>query len=265
VSSALDDSNWAVPTFAVTELRPRSSKYCVVIPVINEGERILSQLKLMKTLKDMPDIVIADGGSTDGSMEPTRLGELGVRTVLVKTGPGKLSAQMRMGLAYAMRQGYEGVILIDGNGKDEPSAISNFVSALDEGFDHIQGSRFVPGGKAINTPLARLWGIKLVHAPLISLAAGYRYTDTTNGFRAYSRRFLIDPRVAPFRETFSAYELHYYLSIRAARLRFRVSEIPVTRAYPSHGPTPTKIKSFRGNFLVLKTLVEASIGKYNPR
>ncbi len=100
----------------------------------------------------------------------------------------------------------------------------------------MQGSRFVPGGRAVRTPWARYLGIRLLHAPLISLAAGHRYTDTTNGFRAYSARFLSDPRVAPFRDVFSAYELHYYLAIRAARLGFRVAELPVTRTYPSHGP-----------------------------
>ena len=96
----------------------------------------------------------------------------------------------------------------------------------------MQGSRYVPGGKGVNTPLSRHVGVMLLHAPLISLAARHRYTDTTNGFRGYSRRLLLDPRVQPFRDVFAAYELHYYLAIRAARLGLRVCEIPVTRVYP---------------------------------
>jgi hypothetical protein len=136
---------------------------------------------------------------------------------------------------------------------------------LDQGFDHIQGSRFIRGGHHQNTPLARFLGVKLLHAPLISLAAGFRYTDTTNGFRAYSSRFLSDPRVLPFRECFSGYELHYYLAIRAARLRFRCVETPVSRCYPSGGPVPTKIKGVRGNLLVLNTLFKAIRGDFNPR
>jgi glycosyltransferase involved in cell wall biosynthesis len=210
------------------------------------------------------DVLIADGGSTDGSVEGGVVGPLGVRTVLVKTGPGKLSAQMRMGLAYALEQGYEGVITIDGNNKDDPDAIPRFVEALAAGGDHLQGSRFVPGGVAENTPPMRWLGIKLLHAPLISFASGVRYTDTTNGFRAYSRRFLLDPRVAPFREVFSRYELHYYLAIRAPELGFRVAELPVARRYPRHGPTPTKISGVRGNLLVLRTLMEACLHRYHP-
>ena len=55
------------------------------------------------------------------------------------------------------------------------------------------------GESSNNTPWERYWAVRLIHAPLISLAAGFHYTDTTNGFRAYSRRLLLDSRVAPFR------------------------------------------------------------------
>jgi dolichol-phosphate mannosyltransferase len=162
-----------------------------------------------------------------------------------------------------VEQGYKGIITIDGNGKDGIDAIPKFVKLLKEGFDHIQGSRFIPGGLHVNTPLSRYLGLKILHAPLISLAAGFRYTDTTNGFRGYSRDFLLDPRVQPFRDCFSAYELHYYLAIRAARLKFKCIETPVSRVYPK-GKVPTKISGFRGNLLVLKTLFKAALGHFNP-
>ena len=210
------------------------------------------------------DLVIADGGSTDGSVDEEPLRRRGVRALLVKTGPGRLSAQMRMAMAWALDEGYEGLIAMDGNNKDDPDAIPAFVAALDAGNDHVQGSRFIPGGRAINTPWARLLGIRLVHAPLISLASGRAQTDTTNGFRAYSRRLLVDPRVAPFRELFSAYELHYYLAIRGARLGFRLAEVPVTRAYPSHGPIPTKISPIRGSLKILRTLAQACLHRFDP-
>ncbi|MDF2461482.1 MAG: hypothetical protein K0S68_885 [Candidatus Saccharibacteria bacterium] len=104
----------------------------------------------------------------------------------------------------------------------------------------------------------------LLHAPVISLSAGYRYTDTTNGFRAYSRKLLTDPRMAVFRPIFTGYEFHYYLSIRSANLKFKVKEIPVTRTYPKGQPTPTKISPVKGNLGVIKTLFKAALGHYNP-
>jgi dolichol-phosphate mannosyltransferase len=262
--SGAEDPNWELPPFELTELRPKVSKHCVVIPVINEGERIRTQLTEMTPLASTLDVIIADAGSTDGSLDLDFLRKSKVRALLVKKGGGRVGAQLRMAFGWAMRQGYEGIVLIDGNNKDNWEAIPDFVRALEEGFDHVQGSRFVPGGQAINTPWQRYWGLKLVHAPLLSLAAGYRYTDTTNGYRAYSRNFLLDERVQPFRGVFESYEIHYYLAIAAARLGFRVKELPVIRRYPATGPIPTKLSPLRGNAHMLKTLVSACLRRFDP-
>lgn len=253
-----------VPAHETCQYRPRSARFCVAVFVINENGRLLEQLERMKKPCAGLDIVVADGGSDDGSTARENLEVRGVNTLLVKTGPGKLGAQMRMAVAWALERGYEGMITMDGNNKDDPAAIPKFVTALENGCDHAQGSRFIPGGKAVNTPPSRYWSVKLLHAPLLSRAAGFRYTDTTNGFRAYSRRFLEDPRVAPLRDVFAGYELHYYLAIRAPRLGYRVCEIPVTRAYPARGPVPTKISPLGGKLDVLRALVRSCRHRYDP-
>jgi hypothetical protein len=254
----------AVPSFTVHELRPRRADYCVAVFVLNENGKLHRQLDRMRGLQGTIDIVIADGGSSDGSTDPEVVKDLGVNSVLTKRGPGKLGAQMRMAFAWALDRGYRGVICMDGNNKDGPEAIPTFVAALQAGVDHVQGSRFLPGGVSENLPWSRFLGLKLLHAPLVSLAARRRYTDTTNGFRAYSRRLLEDPRVAVFRDVFAGYELHYYLAIRSARLGFKVAEVPVARRYPAHGPVPTKISPIRGNLRVLRCLFAACLGYYNP-
>lgn len=255
---------WQVPDFEVSEFNPRRAAIAVFVFVINEGERVRAQLRSMTSLTESIDLIVADGGSTDGSLDAGFLQACGVRALLTKIGPGRLSAQMRMALSWGLHQGYEGLIVVDGNNKDDTSAVPRFVTALEEGFDHAQGSRYVPGGRAINTPFLRHWGVKLLHAPLIAMAAGFRYTDTTNGFRAYSRRLLLDDRVQPFREVFQRYELHYYLAIRAARLGFRITEVPVTRAYPAGKAAPTKISPVRGNIGILQTLYRAVTGAFDP-
>jgi dolichol-phosphate mannosyltransferase len=264
IEETLDQSGWEVPDYTATEFQVKRARYCICIPVINEGEKISTQLNSMQVFSKEADIIIADGGSTDGSLAHKTLSTLAVRALLVKKGPGKLSAQLRMGFAYALQQGYDGIVTIDGNNKDDPSAIPAFIQTLDEGFDHIQGSRFIQGGIAVNTPWFRLLGIKLIHAPMISLASGFRYTDTTNGFRGYSRKFLLDPRVAPFRNVFSTYELHYYLAIRAALLGYKIKELPVTRRYPGRGAVPTKISPIKGNLLIIKMLLMACFHRFDP-
>jgi len=253
-----------VPAHERHVFAPKKTRYCVAVFAINEGERIRAQLRAMVPLAHQIDIVVADGGSTDGSLAPDTLGEFRLRALLVKRDTGRLSAQMRMAIAFALAERYEGLVVIDGNGKDDVSAIPRFIALLDAGYDHIQGSRYIFGGEGINTPLSRTLAVRFLHAPLISLAAGHAYTDTTNGFRAYSRRLLTDPRVQPLRAVFSGYELHYYLAIRAARVKLRVIETPVTRRYPESGKTPTKISPIRGNVLILRTLVSAALGRFNP-
>jgi dolichol-phosphate mannosyltransferase len=256
---------WEVPEFTVDELRPRAVDYCIVIPVIDEGDRLLRQLAGMALAKLGVDVIVADGGSTDGSTSRENLLAKDVSALLVKTGPGRLSAQLRMGFAYALTRDYDGILTIDGNGKDDYEQVPRFVDALRQGFDFVQGSRYLPGGGAINTPRDREFAVRFIHAPLISLAAGFRYTDTTNGFRGFSAKFLRDPRVAPFREVFDSYNLHFYLSIRSARLGYRVTEIPVKRTYPVAGRTPTKISGLGGRFLILKQLGLAVLGTYDPK
>jgi dolichol-phosphate mannosyltransferase len=253
-----------LPSYTIVYENARSSEYCVLIPVINEGELILEQLRGMSEANLGCDVIVVDGGSNDGSMEPLRLRALGVNALLVKTGPGRLSAQLRIGLARALVRGYEGIVTIDGNGKDDYRAIPTFVERLREGYDVVQGSRYVQGGVAENTPLDREIGVRFVHAPLVSLGAHFRYTDTTNGFRAFSRRFLLDPRVRPFRAVFDAYNLHFYLAVRAPRLGFRACEIPVARRYPPRGPTPSKIGGLAGKVAILKQTLLAVVGAYDP-
>ena len=238
----------------------------MLIPVINEGERILKELyrAYKHQIADHADIVICDGGSTDGSLEERRLRKLSVNTLLVKKDKGKQGAQLRMGIYWALRRGYKGVITIDGNHKDSIEDVPRFIRKLEEGYDLVQGSRFVRGGRAVNTPLVRNIAVRLIHAPVISLTAGQRFTDTTNAYRAYSARYLSDDRVAPLRDIFMTYELLAYLSVRATQLGYRACEIPVTRAYPRRGKTPTKISFLKGNSELMKILFRNFLGAYNP-
>lgn len=256
---------WQVPNFDKCLWKGKTKKYCVVIPVINEGERIKHLLQIMVSshVSDNADIIIVDGGSTDGSLELAMLEKLQVSGLLVKKDIGKLSAQLRCAYAFALQQDYQGIITIDGNNKDNPDTISLFIDALDNGVDFAQASRFIDGGVQVNTPKMREVAIKLIHAPLLSFFSGFKWTDTTQGYRAYSRRFLMHDRVAPFRDVFQNYELLAYLSYIGPKLKFECKEIPTSRIYPD-GEVPTKISGFKGNIELLKTLITACLGGFNP-
>lgn len=255
-----------VPAFEENTYSEKKSDYVVLIPIINEGDRIIKELTRAKEagVADIADIVICDGGSTDGCTEEERLKSLGVNTLLVKKDSGKQGAQLRMGIYFALERDYKGIITIDGNNKDSIEDVPKFIEKLEEGYDLIQGSRFIKGGKGINTPLIRDLAVRLIHAPVISLTAHQRFTDTTNAYRGYSAKYLKDERVKPLRDIFMTYELLAYLSVRATRLGMKACEIPVTRAYPAKGKTPTKISFIKGNSELMKILFANAFGRYNP-
>ena len=256
-----------VPNFTSDELAPKSKKYCLCIPIINEGSRIINELtKAQKhKINEVVDIILCDGGSTDGSTDLTQLKDLNVNTLLVKKGPGKQGAQLRMGFWWALQRGYEGIITIDGNDKDSIESVPLFVEKLNDNYDFIQGSRFIKGGKAVNTPKMRYLALRLMHAPIISLTARKIYTDTTNAYRGYSRKYLEHRDVQPFRDIFATYELLAYLSVRADQLGMKTCEVPVARMYPKVGKTPTKISFFKGNAELLKILFKNLFGAYKPK
>lgn len=257
---------FGVPSFECVEYEEKKNEYVILLPVINEGNRIIDELSRAKEAKvsECADIVICDGDSTDGCTEESRLRELGVNSLLIKKDIGKQGAQLRMGIWWALQRGYKGVVTIDGNNKDSIEDVPNFVSKLKEGYDFVQGSRFIEGGRAINTPFIRWISVRMIHAPIISLTAHYHFTDTTNAYRAYSVRYLTDERVKPLRDIFMTYELLAYLSVRASQIGMKVCEIPVTRAYPKSGKTPTKISFLKGNIELMSILLKNAMGKYRP-
>lgn len=255
-----------VPIFESNEYQPKNKEYVLLIPIINEGGRIAKELTRAQQhhIADFVDIVICDGDSTDGCTDDKKLRSLDVNTLLVKKDIGKQGAQLRMGMWWALKRGYKGIITIDGNNKDSIEDVPVFIQKLEDGYDFIQGSRFIKGGHAINTPLVREVAVRFIHAPIISITARQRFTDTTNAYRGYSIKYLTDVRVQPFRDIFMTYELLAYLSVRASQLGLKACEVPVTRAYPKSGKVPTKISFFGGNWELLKILFKNMIGAYNP-
>lgn len=255
-----------VPDFESIEFHDKKNKYCLCIPILNENGKIQRELKRsqIKNIHKIIDIIICDGSSTDGSNNTKNLKKLDVNTLLIKKGAGKQGAQLRMGFWWALKRGYKGIITIDGNNKDSIESVPLFIEKLDRGYDFIQGSRYIKGGSAINTPKIRHLSIKLIHAPFISFLARQKFTDTTNAFRGYSKKYLKHPKVKPFRDIFKTYELLAYLSVRASQLNLKTCEIPVRRTYPKKGKIPTKISPIKGNILLLKILIKLSLKQYNP-
>ena len=256
-----------IPKYKIKQLEKKKNNYCICIPVINEGKRLNEELEnaIKGKIDKNVDVIIIDSGSTDGSTSIENLKKYKVNTLIEMEEKRKYtqSKALKAGFYFAIKRGYKGIITVDGNNKDDIKEVYKFIKKLDEGYDYIQGSRYIYGGQAINTPKVREFSIKYIHAPFISSICKKRYTDTTNLFRGYSRKYLLHEKVQPFRDVFKSYELSTYLSVRADQLGLKTCEIPVTRKYPSTKKYSTKVGKIKGNYLLIKSLIEAKIGKYN--
>lgn len=253
-----------------TDIRaPAMHPYLVFIFAFNEGTKLASQLSKFPPAGERAfDIMIGDDGSDDGSVNASLIEKYGVRGIVRLDRNRGLSANIKGGLHWFLsRAEYEGVIMMNGNDKDDPEAIPRFIRKLREGYDYVQGSRFLPDGTAENTPALRHFGIRFVHGPLFSLAAGKWMTDTTNGFRAFSRSYLSSRKIHIFQEAFQKYEVEQYLGCRAIQLKFACCEIPVARRYPPRAKKATrggftKIKPGIGHWQMIKPLIMLNLGLY---
>jgi dolichol-phosphate mannosyltransferase len=220
-----------------------NTKYAWITVERNEGQRFVKQLIEMSKHSEELDIIIVDGGSSDESINTSQLHSLNVKHLLISEARAGFSRDLQIGLIFALNHGYSGVITSDGNGKDSIPSVVRFISALESGFDFIQGSRFIKFGSHVNTPTLRYLGIRFISSPITTILSGFYITDSTNGFRGYSRRLLTHSRLRLGRRDFRGYGLVSYLPVSAGRAKLRCIEVPVTRSYPPAGPTPTKIVS----------------------
>ncbi len=138
---------------------------------------------------------------------------------------------IKEGYDYARSHGFDTIVVMAGNGKDDPKEIPRLLQAIEkDGFDYVQGSRFLPGGKGEKTPFLR--GIFIRLFPFgWTLLTGVRCTEVTNGFRAYRASILDDPRINVAQAWLDGYELEYYLHYKVLTLGYKFAERPVSKTY----------------------------------
>lgn len=236
--------------------RDKRPNVLLVIPLVNEKERIVEQLRHFQATSFPCDVLIIDGGSSDGSIEAINELQLPNLSIICAERPN-LSSQLLVGFDVALNHGYSSCITVDGNNKDCMRDLFSIYGALLTGYDFVQGSRFCIGGQSLNLPFDRRISLMLLHRPLARLFSRVRFSDTTNGFRGYSNRFLSQINQPLSEINKRPYDVSTALPIIAAKLKMKFCEVPVTRTYPKQGPVPTKISSVRGRLELFYSLIRS--------
>lgn len=172
-------------------------KTLIIVPVHNEEKHLavfLPQLK-HECQKIPADIVAINDASTDRSPEILR--EQGI-TVLSHSTQMGYGVTIQTGYKYALRNEYDHVIQVDGDGQHDPRCIHSILAELRQGAaDIVIGSRFLPKDRIpfppfsplyYGTPMRRV-GIYIFRAILACLCFR-RVTDPTSGFIGFNRRVL---------------------------------------------------------------------------
>jgi dolichol-phosphate mannosyltransferase len=229
----------------------------VGISVFNEGKKISRVVEKFADY-DIYDVLIVDDGSTDRAVAalPQHPAVTVVRNQFCR-GAGFTTRQI---IRYAQQKGYQYVIFVSGNDKDDPKDVVKLNTALKEGHDFVQGSRFLPGGGWGRMPLYRLLATRFLHPALFSLLVRRQITDSTNGFRGVRLSFFLDQRMDIDQDWLDQYELEPYVFYYAIRLGYKVTEVPVTKVYPSKDEGYTKMKPWIGWWSILRPLVYLGTG-----
>lgn len=226
--------------------------YLVGTCVLNEGEKIKRVLHKANDYVHY-DVLIIDDGSTDQSLKHIAH-NLPITIIIHPTNKGAGYCVREM-LSYARDKGYKAILFISGNDKDDAADLKKLMQAIEEGYDFVQGSRFLPDGKFDKMPLYRILATKYVHPFLFSLIAGMKITDSTNGFRGMRTSILFDPRIDLNQAWLDKYELEPYLFFKAIQLGYKVKEVPVTKIYPPKEEGYSKMRPFSGWWSILRPLV----------
>jgi glycosyltransferase involved in cell wall biosynthesis len=217
------------------------AKVTVLVAAYNEGPVIGDVVR--KALAALPagEVLVVDDGSTDGTDRAAAAA--GARVLRMPANEGKGCA-IRRGLREVQA---DVIVLIDGDGQDDPSEIPLLLAALRPGVDLVVGSRFLGRfGPGAITPV-NAWGNRFLTST-INLLFSARLTDTQAGFKAVRTDALERVHLSAHR-----FDIEVDLLLGVLRAGGHVVEVPVGRAARPHGKS--HLHSIRDGARIFRRIV----------
>ncbi len=201
-------------------------KLSVVIPARNESPNIGVCLdRLIETLEDAGgisyEIVVVDDGSADDTAEVaasrTKKAQA-LRVVRRASAPG-LGRAVRSGLEAVSG---DAVVIFMADLSDAPEDVVLYYRKLEEGYDCVFGSRFMPGSSVLRYPAFKRVLNRAANRTMQVLFRTH-LNDLTNAFKAYRVQVLRD--CAPF--TADHFDITLELSVGALLRGYQVVQVPI--------------------------------------
>jgi len=218
----------------------------VVIPCLNESNSLEFCIKKtvtgFRTAGLRGEVVVADNGSTDGSIEIAERN--GARVVRVaERGYG---AALKQGITAARG---EYVIMGDADDSYDFSEVPQFVEKLRQGYDLVMGNRFQGGIKPGAMPLLHKYFGNPILSWLVNCFFSAGVGDSYCGMRGFSRALYdkLDLRS-------SGMEFALEFVIKSSQIGARISEIPII-LWPDKRGRPPHLRSFRDGWRSLRFML----------
>ncbi len=228
---------------------PALKLFSVVVPARNEEGCIAAMLEHVHTELErnaVPhELVAVDDGSTDGTWAilQSLAARLPVLRPVQNPGPHGFGRAVTYGLEQARG---DALALMMADESDDPRDAVQYWQALNEGYECVFGSRFLPGGRVADYPKLKL-AIKRVANLFIKLLFHIPLNDTTNAFKAY-RRVVIDgcrPILSPH------FNITVELPLKAIVRGYTWKTVPITWRNRRTGESKLKIKEMGSRYLFI--------------
>jgi glycosyltransferase involved in cell wall biosynthesis len=225
----------------------------VVLPCLNEADTLESCLtKALTTMRSTGidgEVIVADNGSTDGSVAIAE--RLGARVVRVR----------EKGYGAALAGGFEAargrfVVMGDADDSYDFREIPRFVGKLREGFDLVQGCRLPSGGGTVlpgaMPALHRFWG-----NPMFTFLARKMFRapvhDVYCGLRGFRREFQ-----AGLAQRCTGMEFATEMIIKASLNGGKLAEVPITLHPDGRKAHAPHLRTFRDGWKTLRFFLMSS-------
>jgi glycosyltransferase involved in cell wall biosynthesis len=218
----------ATDAFTLASGAVESPRVSVVIPTLNEARNLPHVFERLP--KNLHEVIVVDGHSTDGTPELARELRRDVR-IVEQTGRGKGDA---LSAGFHACTG-EIIVMLDADGSTDPAEIPRFVAALREGADFVKGSRFAQGGGSSDITAARRLGNWALNA-VVNMIYGTSYTDLCYGYNAFWARCLPYMRV-----DCNGFEVETLINVRIAKAGLVIHEVPSFESERLHGASNLKV------------------------
>ena len=225
----------------------------IILPALNEALNIGQTLTQIRAVVPDAALLVIDDGSADGTAQAAR--DCGAQVLRMPYNVG-IGSAVQTGLRYAMQEGYQRVVRLDGDGQHDPASLPVLLARLAQGdVNVVVGSRYAGVGD-YQTPRMRRFGALLL-TRLIRLLTGWRVTDPVSGYAAFDRRaivFFAHNYPHDYPEPESIVLMH--------RAGLRYAEVPADFRARQHGRS--SITPLRSAYYMMKVMLAICVERIRP-